>query len=75
MAIANLTENYVRTLKVPEGKPDVVVFDEKLRLRRPQIRQGSRQLFRQAFRQRRAEEAHARPRRGRQLEGEAVGSA
>jgi hypothetical protein len=30
MAIANLTETYVQKLKVPEGKADVVVFDEKL---------------------------------------------
>jgi hypothetical protein len=31
MAIANLTKNYVRTLKVPEGKPDITVFDKNLR--------------------------------------------
>jgi len=31
MAIANLTEDYVRKLKVPEGKKDWPVFDEKLR--------------------------------------------
>src|SRR5262249_22605084 len=30
MATANLTEDFVRKLKVPEGKLDVVVFDEKL---------------------------------------------
>jgi len=30
MAIANLTEEYVRTLKVPKGEPDVWVWDEKL---------------------------------------------
>jgi integrase len=30
MAIANLTEDYVRKLKVPEGEKDVVVWDEKL---------------------------------------------
>src|SRR5262245_28255033 len=30
MATANLTEDFVRKLKVPEGKKDVVVYDEKL---------------------------------------------
>ena len=30
MAVANLTETYVQKLKVPEGKADIVVFDEKL---------------------------------------------
>src|SRR5262249_15842774 len=30
MATANLTEDFVRKLKVPEGNLDVVVFDEKL---------------------------------------------